>query len=45
MERDYLRPLPTCAAVHSLSLEIGERRVEAQIQRKETAQKVSAQAR
>ena len=45
LEGDYLLPLPTGAAVYSMSLEIGERRIVAQIQRKEAAQKVFAQAR
>lgn len=45
LEGDYLLPLPTGAAVYSMSLEIGERRIVAEIQRKEAAQKVFAQAR
>ena len=45
LEGDYVLPLPTGAAVYSMSLEIGERRIVAQIQRKEAAQKVFAQAR
>jgi Ca-activated chloride channel family protein len=45
LEGDYLLPLPPGAAVYSMSLEIGERRIEAEIQRKEAAQKVFAEAR
>ncbi len=45
LEGDYLLPLPPGAAVYSMSLEIGERRIVAEIQRKEAAQKVFAQAR
>ncbi|HWU77400.1 MAG TPA: marine proteobacterial sortase target protein [Rhodanobacter sp.] len=45
LEGDYLLPLPTGAAVHSMSLEIGERRIVAGVQRRQAAQKVFAQAR
>ena len=45
LDGDYLLPLPPGAAVYSMSLEIGERRIEAGIQRKEAAQEVFAQAR
>lgn len=45
LEGDYLLPLPPGAAVYSMSLEIGERHIVAEIQRKEAAQKVFAQAR
>ncbi|OOG57769.1 marine proteobacterial sortase target protein [Rhodanobacter sp. B05] len=45
LEGDYLLPLPPGAAVYSMSLDIGERRIVAGIQRKEAAQKVFAQAR
>ena len=45
LEGDYLLPLPPGAAVYSMSLDIGERRIVAEIQRKEAAQKVFAQAR
>ena len=45
LEGDYLLPLPPGAAVYSMSLQIGERRIVAEIQRKEAAQKVFAQAR
>ncbi|MEO8810878.1 MAG: marine proteobacterial sortase target protein [Rhodanobacter sp.] len=45
MEGDYLLPLPPGAAVYSMSMEIGERRIVAEIQRKEAARKVFAQAR
>ncbi|HZX71414.1 MAG TPA: VIT domain-containing protein, partial [Rhodanobacter sp.] len=43
LEGDYLLPLPPGAAVYSMSLQIGERRIVAEIQRKEAAQKVFAQ--
>lgn len=45
LEGDYLLPLPPGAAVYSMSMEIGERRIVAEIQRKEAAQKVFEQAR
>ncbi|MGY3039877.1 Ca-activated chloride channel family protein [Rhodanobacter sp. TND4EL1] len=45
LEAQYLLPLPTGAAVYSMSLEIGERRIQAAIQRKEAAQKIFEQAR
>ena len=45
LEGDYLLPLPPGAAVYSMSMEIGERRIVAEIQRKQAAQKVFAQAR
>lgn len=45
LEAQYLLPLPDGAAVYSMSLEIGERRVVADIQRKEAAKKVFEQAR
>lgn len=45
LEGDYLLPLPPGAAVYSMSLEIGERRIVAEVKRKEAAQKVFEQAR
>lgn len=45
LEGDYLLPLPPGAAVYSMSMEIGERRIVAEIQRKEAAKKVFEQAR
>lgn len=45
LEGQYLLPLPSGAAVYSMSLEIGERRIVASIQRKQAAQKVFEQAR
>lgn len=42
---DYLLPLPPGAAVYSMSLEIGERRIVAEIKRKQAAQKAFEQAR
>lgn len=45
LEGDYLLPLPPGAAVYSMSLEIGERRIVAEIKRKQAAQKAFEQAR
>lgn len=45
VEGEYLLPLPPDAAVYSMSMDIGERRIVAEIQRKEAARKVFAQAR
>lgn len=45
LEGEYLLPLPPDAAVYTMSLQIGERRIVAQIQRKEAAQKIFAHAR
>jgi Ca-activated chloride channel family protein len=42
---DYVLPLPTGAAVYSMSMEIGERRIVAEIKKKEAARKVFEQAR
>ena len=45
LEGDYLLPLPTGAAVYSMSMEIGERRIVAEIKKKEAARQAFEQAR
>jgi Ca-activated chloride channel homolog len=45
LEGDYLLPLPVGAAVYSMALDIGERRIVADIKPKEAARQVFAQAR
>jgi len=45
LEGDYLLPLPIGAAVYSMALDIGERRIVADIKPKEAARKVFEQAR
>jgi len=45
LEGDYLLPLPVGAAVYSMALDIGERRIVADIKAKEAARQVFEQAR
>lgn len=45
LEGDYLLPLPTGAAVYSMSMEIGERHIVAEISKKQAACQVFEQAR
>ncbi|MFC5436407.1 marine proteobacterial sortase target protein [Rhodanobacter umsongensis] len=45
LEGDYLLPLPAGAAVHSMALDIGERRIVADIKARDAARKVFEQAR
>jgi Ca-activated chloride channel family protein len=44
LEGEYLLPLPAGAAVYSMALDIGERRIVADIEAKEAARKVFEQA-
>jgi Ca-activated chloride channel family protein len=45
LEGDYLLPLPAGAAVHAMTLDIGERRIVADIKPKQAARRVFEQAR